>query len=355
MPKIMVGMSGGVDSSVAAAVLMNMGYEVCGATLRLHDESTESEELHTCCSLNDVLDARSVCDNLGIRHYVFNFKERFDEKVIKKFVNEYLCGRTPNPCIDCNKYIKFDKMLERAQLLGCDMIATGHYAVTGFDEKTGRYFLKKSADKNKDQSYVLYGMTQEQLKHTVFPLGEMTKDRVRKIAEKHGFVNAAKPDSQDICFVPSGDYVSFIEKYTGKPLQKGKFISKNGDVLGCNRGYPAYTIGQRKGLGIALGKPQYVVSTDPENNTVTLSDESDLFTDTAVVESGNFISTEKLTEPMRVAAKIRYRQPEQSATISPLDNGDVLLKFDAPQRAVSPGQAAVFYNGDFVIGGGVLK
>ncbi len=357
MKSVMVGMSGGVDSSVAAILLQQKGYDVCGATLKLHDDGLDNSETESqsCCSLNDVLDARNVCDSLGIKHYVFNFKQHFEDDVIKRFVNEYLNGYTPNPCIECNKHIKFEKMLERAELLGCDSIATGHYAVTGFDERSGRWFLKKPADLSKDQTYVLYGMTQHQLEHTLFPLGGLTKPEVRQIASENNFINASKPDSQDICFVPDNDYISFIENYTGSPIEKGTILDDRGKVLGSCRGAAAFTIGQRKGLGVALGSPKFVISKDIKNNTVTLGEEDKLFSKTAIVSDCNFISVESLTEPMRVAVKVRYRQTEQPATIIPLDNGEVKVEFDEPQRAISPGQAAVFYNGDYVVGGGTIR
>ncbi len=357
MKSVMVGMSGGVDSSVAAILLQREGYNVCGATLKLHEDDSQKHETESqsCCSLDDVLDARNVCDSLGIKHHVFNFKQHFEDDVIKRFVDEYLNGYTPNPCIECNKHIKFQKMLERATLLGYDGIATGHYAITGFDEKTGRWFLKKPADLSKDQTYVLYGMTQHQLEHTLFPLGGLTKPEVRKIASENNFINASKPDSQDICFVPDNDYISFIERYTGSAVEEGIILDDNGKTLGRCRGAAAYTIGQRKGLGVALGSPKFVISKDIKNNTVTLGDEDKLFSKTAIVNDCNFISVERLTEPMRVAVKVRYRQAEQPATIMPLDNGDVKVEFDEPQRAISPGQAAVFYNGDYVVGGGTIR
>ena len=352
--KVMVGMSGGVDSSVCAALLLQRGYDVSGVTLRLYDgEDYNAGKTRTCCSLSDVEDARAVCMRIGIPHYAFNFKDAFQKDVIEDFVNEYIMGLTPNPCIECNRHIKFDAMLERAKVLGYDKIATGHYASVKQNEN-GRYLLCRAADISKDQTYVLYSMTQEQLSHTLFPLGTLTKPQVRKIAEENGFVNAAKPDSQDICFVPDGDYAGFIERYTGKNSPHGSFISENGDILGEHKGVIRYTVGQRKGLGIALGKHAYVLKKDPESNTVTLGDEDGLFYKNVTVNNLNFIPFDTLTGEMRVTAKLRYRHKEQPAVIRPCDNGTVIIEFDVPQRAPSPGQAAVFYSGETVVGGGTI-
>lgn len=352
--KVMVGMSGGVDSSVCAALLLKEGYDVSGVTLRLYDgEDYDSGKTRTCCSLSDVEDARAVCVRMGIKHYAFNFKEDFKEYVIKNFIDEYENGRTPNPCIECNRHIKFDAMLLRAETLGYDKIATGHYASLKKAEN-GRYLLCRAADAAKDQTYVLYSMTQKQLSKTLFPLGTLTKPQVRKIAEENGFVNAKKPDSQDICFVPDGDYAGFIERFTGKTALHGDFINETGEKLGEHKGVIRYTVGQRKGLGIALGKHAYVVEKNPQNNTVTLGDEDALFYKRVLVKDVNFIPFDELSEGMRVTAKLRYRHKEQPAVISPAENGCVLIEFDEPQRAPSAGQAAVFYDGDIVVGGGTI-
>ena len=352
--KVMVGMSGGVDSSVCAALLLKEGYDVSGVTLRLYDgEDYDSGKTRTCCSLSDVEDARAVCVRMGIKHYAFNFKEDFKEYVIKNFIDEYENGRTPNPCIECNRHIKFDAMLLRAETLGYDKIATGHYASLKKAEN-GRYLLCRAADATKDQTYVLYSMTQKQLSKTLFPLGTLTKPQVRKIAEENGFVNAKKPDSQDICFVPDGDYAGFIERFTGKTALHGDFINETGEKLGEHKGVIRYTVGQRKGLGIALGKHAYVVEKNPQNNTVTLGDEDALFYKRVLVKDVNFIPFDELSEGMRVTAKLRYRHKEQPAVISPAENGCVLIEFDEPQRAPSAGQAAVFYDGDIVVGGGTI-
>lgn len=268
LKKILVGMSGGVDSSAAALILKQSGYEVDGCTLKLFEgENETSPDMRTCCSVTDVMDAKSVCRKLGIEHYVFNFKDLFREKVMDAFAQSYINGETPNPCINCNRYIKFDKMLARAKELGYDGIATGHYARTVYDEKSERYLLKKAADERKDQTYVLYNMTQEQLARTLFPLWNMDKPEIRSIAEEHGLVNARKPDSQDICFVPDGDYAAFIERHTGKTFPQGDFIGTDGIKMGTHSGYIHYTIGQRKGLGAAFGKPVFVCGKDPVLNT----------------------------------------------------------------------------------------
>lgn len=358
MKKVMVGMSGGVDSSVAAMLLREQGFDVMGVTLKLfsdEDIDQAQKEGKTCCALSDVEDARSVARRLGFEHLVFNFKDNFREHVMKQFSDSYLGGRTPNPCIECNRHVKFDKMLRRALELEYDYIATGHYAVCEYDEKRGRWLLKRSADRSKDQTYVLYSLTQEQLSHTLFPLGSLDKTQVRELAEKAGLVNSNKPDSQDICFVPDGDYAGFIKRFTGTDVPHGNFVDMEGKVLGEHKGIINYTVGQRKGLGISLGKPAYVVKKDVDTNTVTLGDESDLYTKTLIADDFNLISVAEITEPMRVTAKTRYSQKEQPATVSYLGNGEYMVEFDQPQRAVTSGQAVVLYDGDIVVGGGTIK
>lgn len=354
----MVGMSGGVDSSVAAMLLREQGFEVMGVTLKLFSDEDISEaqkERKTCCALSDVLDARSVAYRLGFEHVVFNFKDNFREHVMKQFADSYLCGKTPNPCIECNRHVKFDKMLRRAMELGYDYIATGHYAVNEYDEKSGRWLLKRPTDRSKDQTYVLYALTQEQLSHTLFPLGSLEKSQVRTLAENAGLVNSDKPDSQDICFVPDGDYAGFIRRFTGADVPEGDFVDTQGNVLGRHKGIINYTVGQRKHLGISLGKPAYVVKKDVPSNTVTLGDNSDLFTKALIADDFNLISIPELTAPLRVTAKTRYSQKDQPATVSYLGGGDYLVEFDEPQRAVTPGQAVVLYDGDIVVGGGTIK
>ncbi len=357
MKKVMVGMSGGVDSSVAAMLLRDQGYEVMGVTLKLfsdEDISQAQKEGKTCCALSDVMDARSVAYRLGFEHLVFNFKDNFREHVMKQFADSYLGGRTPNPCIECNRHVKFDKMLRRALELDYDYIATGHYAVNEYDPESGRYLLKRPADRSKDQTYVLYSLTQEQLSHTLFPLGGLEKSQVRELAEKAGLVNSSKPDSQDICFVPDGDYAGFIRQFTGADVPCGNFVDAEGKVLGEHKGIINYTVGQRKHLGISLGKPAYVVRKDVESNTVTLGDEADLYTRSLIAEDFNLISVPELTAPMRVTAKTRYSQTDRPAVVSALGDGRYMVEFDEPQRAVTSGQAVVLYDGDIVVGGGTI-
>ncbi|HHW45471.1 MAG TPA: tRNA 2-thiouridine(34) synthase MnmA [Clostridiales bacterium] len=355
MKKVLMAMSGGVDSSVAAAELLKQGFEVTGVTLKLHDGEISDEMTRTCCSLADVTDARSVCDKLGIRHYVFNFKQRFADTVIQRFIDQYRCGGTPNPCIDCNRFIKFDELLKRAQLLGHDYVATGHYCIREYDKASNRYLLKKAVDRNKDQTYVLYSLTQQQLEHILFPLGGLLKEQVREIAAEMGFINSNKPDSQDICFVTNGKYADFIEEHTGQKAQKGDFVDTKGRKIGEHKGYIRYTIGQRKGLGVAFGKPMFVVDIIPETNTVVLGEEADLYSSRLIAEDVNFIPFDKLTSPLKVTAKVRYSQREEAATIHPMEDGKVLAEFERPLRAITPGQAVVFYDGEYVVGGGTIE
>ena len=353
--KALIAMSGGVDSSVAALLMKNKGYECTGCTMRLYgNEDAGIDRVHSCCSLDDVEDARSVAYRLGMPYYVFNFSEDFNERIIDKFVHSYEQGITPNPCIDCNRYMKFDKLFDRAEILGCNFVVTGHYAriEKGAD---GKLRLMKALDLSKDQSYVLYSMTQEQLSHTQFPLGSLHKIDVRRIAEEHGFVNAAKPDSQDICFVPDGDYARIIELRTGRRYETGNYVGTNGAVLGRHKGIIRYTIGQRKGLGMAFGKPTFVVDIRPDTNEVVLGSNEELFSKELTASDFNWISGEAPTDTFTCKAKIRYRQEEQPASVTVLEDGRVQVSFDEPQRAITPGQAVVLYDGDTVLGGGVIE
>ena len=350
-------MSGGVDSSVAAKLLVDQGHEVAGVTLKLFNDDDiviAEKTSKTCCALSDVQDAKTVAYKLGIDHFVYNFRDLFHERVINHFVNSYLEGKTPNPCIDCNRYIKFDKLIERALLLGFDYVATGHYASITRDAESGRYRLLRGKDRTKDQSYVLYTLTQEQLEHTLFPLGEMDKTTVREIAENAGLINARKPDSQDICFVPDGDYPAFIDKAVPLRVTGGDFIDTDGKAIGKHKGVTHYTIGQRRGIAAAFGKPMYVVAKNAERNTVTLGENADLMAQTLVADDINLISIASLDEPMSVTAKIRYNQTEQEAVIKPETDGSIRVDFAQSQRAISSGQAVVFYSGETVVGGGTI-
>lgn len=351
--KALIAMSGGVDSSVSAKIMVDRGYECIGCTMKLYDnEDVGISKSKTCCSLNDTLDAKTVAYSLGMQYYVLNYKDDFYEKVICRFIDNYENGCTPNPCIDCNRYMKFEKLFDAAKSLGFEYIVTGHYARIEFDGE--KYLLKKAVDESKDQSYVLYNMTQYQLSHTIFPLGDMNKSETRKIAEENGFINADKPDSQDICFVPDGDYAKVIERYTGKTYGKGNFVDKNGNVLGEHNGIIRYTVGQRRNLGITFGKPVYVTKINAKDNTVTLGEAEDLLSKEAVVADFNWISGVVPENSFRCKAKIRYKKSEEWATVEILDDKTVKLIFDEPQRAITPGQSAVLYDGDIVLGGGII-
>ena len=355
--KALIAMSGGVDSSVAALLTKEKNIECIGCTMKLYEiEDTDLENVNsrTCCSLDDTEDARSVCMRLGMPFYVFNYKDEFREKVMGKFASAYEKGETPNPCIDCNNYLKFGKLHERAEVLGCDYVVTGHYARI---EKNGdRYILKKALDESKDQSYVLYGLTQEKLAHTMFPLGELTKKEAREVAEKHGFRNAMKPDSQDICFVPNGDYARVVEKFTGNSPVPGDFVDKDGNVIGRHEGIINYTIGQRKGLGLAMGHPVFVCEICPESNRVVIGESEDLMGREAYVKDFNWISGEAPESPIKARAKTRYRMKEQPCTVYPEKDGQgARVVFDEPQRAITRGQSCVVYDGDIVLGGGEIS
>ena len=352
--KALIAMSGGVDSSVAAHLTRAAGYECTGCTMKLWDADDSPAEAgtKTCCSADDTEDAKSVAYRLGMRHYVFNFKEDFREQVIGDFVRCYLCGRTPNPCIECNRHFKFTRLLERADLLGCDKIVTGHYARV--EETDSGFVLRRGLDAEKDQSYVLYMLTQAQLSRLLLPLGGLSKAQVRQIAAEQGFLNANKRDSQDICFVPDGDYARVVEQVSGQAAVPGDFVDTDGNVLGQHRGIIHYTVGQRRGLGIALGEPAYVVGIDAEQNRVILGRNEDLFTDSAELSGVSWVSGRLPEAPVRCTAKIRYRHPAQPAWLRFTGTDTAVLQFDAPQRAVTAGQAAVCYDGDTVLGGGTI-
>lgn len=355
MKKALIAMSGGVDSSVSAAIMIEKGYECIGVTMRLYDnENIGISKEKTCCSLEDTEDAASVARTLGMPYYVFNFKEEFKCKVMDKFVQSYQQGITPNPCIDCNRYMKFEHLFQRAKELGCDKIVTGHYARVEYNETTKRYELWKGMDDSKDQSYVLYALTQEQLSHIEFPLGIYPKTEVRQMAEKRGLINAKKHDSQDICFVPDGNYEKFIESYLGYKLPEGNFIDEEGNVIGHHKGIIYYTIGQRKGLGISSKEPLYVKEIRAESNEVVLSKHESIFQNRVLADQFNWISMDAPKEPLRVEGKVRYKHQAQLATAVCLADGKVEIIFDQKQRAITKGQAVVLYQGDKVLGGGTI-
>ncbi|MDD3923230.1 MAG: tRNA 2-thiouridine(34) synthase MnmA [Endomicrobiaceae bacterium] len=353
--KAIVAMSGGVDSSVAAYLIKQEGFETVGVTLKLvNNEDVGVPKEKSCCSLKDIADARDVSFKIGIKYYVFNFTENFKDNVINRFIQSYENGLTPNPCIDCNRYIKFEKLLERAINLDFDYVVTGHYAIIEKDKISSRFILKKSLDNTKDQSYVLYSLTQNQLSKILLPIGKMKKSEIRDIALEQGFTNAKKHDSQDICFVPNGNYVNFIENYTGKKYNAGNFVDNSGKIIGQHNGIINYTIGQRRGLGLYYHKPLFVCNKDVEKNTITLGSEQQLYSKSLVATDINLIACESIGKPLKVKAKIRYNQKEQSATVEQIDNNKLHIEFDVSQRAITKGQAVVLYDNDIVIGGGTI-
>lgn len=354
---VLVAMSGGVDSSVAAALLKEQGYHLIGVTMQIWPEDQPDPECSGgCCSLSAVDDARRVANALDIPYYVMNFRELFQDKVIHYFIQEYLAGKTPNPCIACNQYVKFAALLQKAVALGADYVATGHYAQVSFDAQRERFVLQKALDANKDQTYVLYNFTQEQLSRIMLPLGTYTKPQIREMARKMGLsVVAEKAESQEICFVSDNDYRRFLREKAGNEIKPGPFLDKQGKIIGRHQGIPYYTIGQRKGLGLALGKPAYVIDILPEKNGVVIGDQEDLRKKKLTSAHNNFILMDALEKPMEVTAKIRYKAEEAPALIEPLGEGRVAVEFQKPEKAITPGQAVVYYQGAYVVGGGVIE
>jgi tRNA-uridine 2-sulfurtransferase len=364
---IAVAMSGGVDSSTVAAILHVNGYDVVGLTMQLWNQRRLAgragvpEAVHgRCCSLDDVYDARRVAETIGIPYYVVNHEDRFERDVVRPFVQEYLSGRTPIPCSLCNNHLKFDQLLTVAQQIGADAVATGHYARVEFDDQRGRWLLKRPTDRSKDQTYFLFGLTQEQLKRTLFPLGEMTKPEVRELARKHGLALAEKPDSQEICFVPGGDYKNFLDAYLAEqgeslPDTAGELVTTDGGVIGEHGGIHNFTVGQRKGLGVATGSPLYVLQIKGDTRQVVVGAKENLYSRTLLARRTNLISVDDLREPMQVSVKIRHRHEPAQATIEKTGTEEILVTFVQPQRAITPGQAAVFYDGEIVVGGGWIS
>ena len=353
--KVVVGMSGGVDSSVAAYLLKEQGYDVIGVTMQIwQDESQEQiEDNGGCCGITAVDDARRVAMQLDIPYYVMNFKDEFKKNVIDYFTDEYIHGRTPNPCIACNRYVKWESLLKRSLEIGADCIATGHYARIAQLEN-GRYAIRNSVTAKKDQTYALYNLTQEQLSHTLMPVGDYNKDEIRAIAEKIGIQVAHKPDSMEICFVPDNDYAGFITRETGYVSRPGNFVDLHGNILGTHKGIIHYTVGQRKGLGLAMGHPVFVVAIRPETNEVVIGENDDVFSTKLYANNINLMSVDKIEEPIRARAKIRYSHEGADCTIRMADDGLLECVFDEKQRAVTPGQALVIYDGDYVLGGGTI-
>ena len=355
-PRVVVAMSGGVDSSLTAALLVHQGYDVIGATMQIWEKDTgvDDPDSRGCCSLSAVDDARRVANKLGIPYYVLNFREMFQETVVDYFMAEYSAGRTPNPCIACNRYVKFEGLLTKALSLGAQYVATGHYAQIMHDDERQRYILRKGVDASKDQSYALYHLNQRTLGHFLMPLGSFNKTDTRKMAKELGLSVADKPDSQEICFVPNDDYKAFLKERIPKSLRPGNIVDTTGKVLGRHQGVQLYTVGQRKGLGLAVGKPLYVIAVDAARNQVIVGSDEDVFAKELIASDLNFITIDSLDRPLQVEAKIRYSAQPAAATITPLPNGQVNVRFEALQRAITPGQSVVFYHGDIVVGGGII-
>ncbi|MDT8901039.1 tRNA 2-thiouridine(34) synthase MnmA [Anaeroselena agilis] len=353
-PKVVVAMSGGVDSSLTAALLVHQGYDVIGATMQIWDNEREDADERGCCSLSAVADARRVADRLGIPYYVLNFRALFQETVVDYFIAEYAAGRTPNPCIACNRYVKFEGLLKKALALGAEYVATGHYARIGYDGTRKRFLLRKGVDSTKDQSYALYHLNQHTLRHFLMPLGEYTKVETRRMAREIGLAVADKPDSQEICFVPDDDYQRFLAEKAPGSLRPGDIVDTHGRILGRHKGLPLYTVGQRKGLGIAAGRPLYVVALDTDRNQVIVGDDDDVFASELIAGDLNYIAFDDLSAPLAAAVKIRYSAREAPAIITPFTDGQVRIRFETPQRAITPGQSVVFYDGDIVLGGGII-
>jgi tRNA-specific 2-thiouridylase len=355
MPETVLAlMSGGVDSSVASALLVRQGFQVIGVTMKVWDASAADASESRCCSATDVEDARRICALLNIPHYVSNVKSSFRKHVVDLFCSEYLSGKTPNPCIRCNTEIKFNVMLRKARALGARSIATGHYARISFDSERGRYLLLKGRDETKDQSYFLYDLSQRQLAHIRFPVGEYTKKEIRRIAQELGLKTAEKPESQEICFVPGGDYRSLLAQIAPEAFNSGPILFVDGERLGTHAGIANYTIGQRRGLGISHDRPLYVVGIDPTKNAVIVGTSEHVLADRLIAGQVNWVSIKKPIAAMRLKARIRYKHAESSATVTPLEDERAAVQFDRPQRSITPGQAVVFYDGDVVVGGGTI-
>ena len=356
--RVVVAMSGGVDSSVVAAIIKREGYQVIGMTMQIWPSNKRTDEVDRfggCCGIDNIDDARRVAHKLGVPHYVVNLRNIFTQTVITDFCQEYSLGRTPNPCIKCNQYIKFDALLERAGKLGANFVATGHYARVEPDTARGRYLLKQGIDQGKDQTYVLYPLTQDQLAHTLLPLGDFTKKRVREMARELELPVAAKPESQEICFIPDGNYHKFLEDHIPQAVKSGPILNRQGDTLGKHRGIPFYTVGQRQGLGISAKEPLYVIAIESDRNTIMVGGKKEVYANELLASGLNWITMARLEQPIEVKAKIRYQHEAAEAAITPLDEDMVQVRFKEPQMAITPGQAVVFYDRDLVIGGGTIE